>query len=504
MSDPADFSEHVRSDLTGPADLADLPPAAPEPPRKKGQAWLAWVIITSVIGFLLWWPRQSLLSESKTHDTPATTFMLRLQGRYVVGAAGLFGPSERQQLYKQIESLDTGSLGQRLRFVTLAGEMAGSEEAVRRLGELRAAVAADKVPGTPADVALLPILRRLYQDYAQQHLDAPSVKAEEREQLHERLGWFGDLALAPRDGPDQQARAAVLAPAQRTTFALLGGFLGLGTLGLFGFCGLVLFLVLLFAGHLRDGLPGPNQYGGVYAETFALWMALFVGLNVGASRLHLPAPPLLLAAGLMLLSLLLTLAWPLLRGVPAGQLRRDVGLTFGRLPLLEPFLGIACYVMALPLMGVGLLLTVLLMHVQKYLGGHGLSGPLDLRDAPSHPIVGVMGNLDLPLLLQLLLVASVMAPLVEETMFRGFLYRHLRELTGRWGRPLSILASALVVSFVFAVIHPQGWVAIPPLMALATGFSLMREWRGTLVPSMVAHGINNGLLLLMLAFALGS
>jgi membrane protease YdiL (CAAX protease family) len=30
-------------------------------------------------------------------------------------------------------------------------------------------------------------------------------------------------------------------------------------------------------------------------------------------------------------------------------------------------------------------------------------------------------------------------------------------------------------------------------MALAFGFSLAREWRGTLVPAIVAHGLNNGM-----------
>jgi membrane protease YdiL (CAAX protease family) len=105
--------------------------------------------------------------------------------------------------------------------------------------------------------------------------------------------------------------------------------------------------------------------------------------------------------------------------------------------------------------------------------------------------------------LQVLLLASVIAPIVEETMFRGVLYRHLREASSRLGFVLSILVSAVLVSFVFAVIHPQGLEAVPLLMALAFAFCLMREWRGTLLPSMIAHGINNGLVLSLLIFAMG-
>jgi membrane protease YdiL (CAAX protease family) len=87
-------------------------------------------------------------------------------------------------------------------------------------------------------------------------------------------------------------------------------------------------------------------------------------------------------------------------------------------------------------------------------------------------------------------------------MFRGVLYRHLRDST----RPLrpwqSVLVSALLVSFLFAVIHPQGFLGVPPLMALALAFTLMREWRGTLLPPMIAHGVNNGVATLLLGLML--
>ena len=36
---------------------------------------------------------------------------------------------------------------------------------------------------------------------------------------------------------------------------------------------------------------------------------------------------------------------------------------------------------------------------------------------------------------------------------------------------------------------------MPALMALACGFTLMREWRGTVVPSMIMHAISNGLVM---------
>ena len=43
----------------------------------------------------------------------------------------------------------------------------------------------------------------------------------------------------------------------------------------------------------------------------------------------------------------------------------------------------------------------------------------------------------------------------------------------------SVVLSATISGFVFAAIHPQGWVAVPALMGLAYAFAVIREWRGT-------------------------
>ena len=108
------------------------------------------------------------------------------------------------------------------------------------------------------------------------------------------------------------------------------------------------------------------------------------------------------------------------------------------------------------------------------------------------------------MLLQVLFLAGVIAPIVEETMFRGVLYRHLRETTRSLGFVVSAFLSAITVSFMFAVIHPQGPLFVPVLMGLAFGFTLAREWRGTLIPSIIAHGLNNTLVLCLNIFLLGS
>jgi len=54
------------------------------------------------------------------------------------------------------------------------------------------------------------------------------------------------------------------------------------------------------------------------------------------------------------------------------------------------------------------------------------------------------------------------------------------------------------------VIHPQGFIAVPALMALAYGFTILREWRGSIIPCMVAHGLNNGIVTIVAILALSS
>jgi membrane protease YdiL (CAAX protease family) len=202
---------------------------------------------------------------------------------------------------------------------------------------------------------------------------------------------------------------------------------------------------------------------------------------------------------------LTALAWPVLRGVPWRQVRQDIGLTLGRSPALEPLFGVATYAMAVPLAAVGFVLCVLLMALQTALRGGTPVDSLAAPNTPSHPVVEFLVGSGWSLRLQVLFLAAVVAPVVEEIMFRGVLYRHLRDATGRrLGIAASAVVSATLLSFIFAVIHPQGWVMVPALMALAYAFTVAREWRGTLVPAIVAHGLNNAIVTLLGIFTLGS
>lgn len=465
------------------------------PVRPRGRAGVAWAVIVAVVGVVLWRNAGQPASEAARWLLP-----LQIQGRYVVGAADLHWPGVRAaELYQLAERLfDRGGYPQRLRLAVLAGELVGPERASAALADLERDRQAGAVEAGDAAIETAELLQKLYSGYEKGKNDPAAVlDAAARQTLRDRLGWFGELALAPA-GSDPAARERVLAPARRTAigYLVLGGAI-LVALTAGGFL-LTLLALRLYRGRLASGLAVGEGHGGVYAETFAVYLVLY--LSLGFALRQVPAGRWQLAvSGLAMLLSLAALGWPVLRGVPWRQVRRDLGLTLGERPLVELLCGPGCYLIALPLLVVGVLVMLALMAVARRLapGDAGIGPP-----SPTHPIVGIVLGADWLVWLQVFVVAALVAPLVEEIFFRGALYRHLREATGALAPWASVTASVAVSAFVFAVIHPQGWFAVPVLMALATAFALAREWRGSLVAPVLAHAINNGattLLLLLLA-----
>ena len=455
----------------------------PPPPRPRGLAWLAWIVVALVVGFIL--------SISAFVDIPADPaggrFVLEMQSKYLVGANQWPGVSG-SMLFDQSEMLDIGPVEQRLCVVALAGELAGPEKAADQLSSLLRVMRDHKREPTERQQALIDALDDLYADFETGAWDAPSLSAEERELLKSELGWFGELALVPPATADHTARDAALAPATRTLWVIVSAA-GLGLLLFFtGVVLLIVFLVQAMLGRIHWRHDVVPAVGGIYAEAFAVWMVLFIALSVAADFALPDAPFIPMNLAVQALGLL-ALGWPLLRRVPWRRLREEIGLTAGR-GASEFFWGFAAYAATLPLLAIGILAMLALAAVQAAVTG--APDPFDAANAGAHPIVGWIATAGFWDRALLLLLACVGAPITEEIFFRGLLYRHLREASRAWRMGLSVVFSAGATGFVFAIIHPQGVVAVPVLGALAFGFAVAREWRGSLVAPIVAHAFNNG------------
>jgi membrane protease YdiL (CAAX protease family) len=462
-----------------PSEIPATPPVPAGRPVPCGYPVAAWLVIGIVVGFILLRHATARSPEREGFD-PA---MMELQGRYIVGLADFLG-QRNEAVLRQANVLDQDGNQERLRFSVLAGELAGPKAAREQLHDI--------TDGTGSESETARALDDIYRAREAEPPLAPPPEAVER--VRQDLGWFGDLAAAPPDDSDPTERAAVLRPARRTAVVLMsGGAVALAGAAL-GFFLLVAGLALAANGAFRPRLATGSPFGGVYAETFAAWMLLFLGMSYAASFVPAGASKLGVT-GLFMLASLAALGWPVVRGVPWHVVRYDAGLAKVQRPGAEVLAGCAAYAAALPLLAAGVIVTLVFMAMARRLGA-----PQQILEHPLGPLVLRSG---VWVRVQAYLVAGIVAPVVEETMFRGVLYRHLREAAAAGGRVASVLTSGLVASFVFAVIHPQGWFGVPPLMGLAFGFCLAREWRGTLLPGMVAHAIQNTAVTTMLILAAG-
>jgi membrane protease YdiL (CAAX protease family) len=244
--------------------------------------------------------------------------------------------------------------------------------------------------------------------------------------------------------------------------------------------GLVLLVVLLFRwldGRVVTRYHPPRGGTGPFLEAFALYLAGMAGLAALARLVLGERVP---GMWFMVAVLPLACAWPLLRGVGRSELRQGLGLHTGRGLWREVGAGFVGYLATLPVLAAGAVVTLVL---QRFSG----------TDA-SHPIVGEFGRGGWRTA-QLFFLAAVWAPVVEELMFRGAFYHHLRS---RMAWPFA----AAVVALIFAAIHPQGWVGVPVLAAIAFSFAFIREWRGSIIAPAVAHALNNGAVTLLMVLML--
>ena len=172
----------------------------------------------------------------------------------------------------------------------------------------------------------------------------------------------------------------------------------------------------------------------------------------------------------------------------------DLGITLRR-AWLEPFAGLVGYIAGFPLL---VLSAFFMIGLMAAFGEQASPDNFQPVYEPSHPINETMEAGGASVFFWVALMTCVMAPLVEETIFRGVLYRHLRDMTA-WSRVLlSTFSSAAISGFVFAAIHPQGIFVVPVLGTLGFIFAVVREWRGSLIAPMVMHAIHNGMVTLML------
>lgn len=319
----------------------------------------------------------------------------------------------------------------------------------------------------------------------------------QRDALVARHGYFGKLALSWGLSDSDPARAPLLAGGAGLMAFFVVVAIFLGCVVVTALVCFTLAMVALAQRKLVRRFVPPMPGGSVFLETVAVFAGCFlllklVGMGlaaVGGERATW-LPTAMMGMQWLLLGVMF---YPLLRGLSFAEFRRRIGLTSGRGVLRELGAGLVGYFALLPLVFVAIGVTVVLVLVwqlvQMAMGRE--VGP------PTNPIVEIVGGAGVGQLVLLFLLATVWAPLVEEVVFRGAMYRHLR---GRMGVVLAGVLSALT----FGVMHGYAFFALLPVITLGLNFALIREWRGSLVAPIFVHALHNATVLTLVigAFSL--
>ncbi|MGI9515900.1 MAG: CPBP family intramembrane glutamic endopeptidase [Pirellulaceae bacterium] len=465
----------------------------------RGPGWLAWLVVIALALFII--VNQVIMNfmMEPTGLTPGDFLQPVTDGKQALGLRELSQRYKVSEFEEQIpafaERVNGGPIEQRLCYTILANELEGPDAAQKAVDELERLTKRKGVELDEDQQRLKSILSQIYGDLARGRWP-PNISQDDRQFLGEQLPWYGELAMQPDTGQLNESRDQLLERTELTT--LLSLFMVLAILAglVLGLVALVIFLIQFFRGALRSRVTDDSMYGPVYIETFAIWFVLFLGLQLLAAANPFTRGTAFIALGMLLP--LSALVWPVLRGVPVGHMLQDIGLQLKN-PFVEVAAGIAAWFAMIPVVLLALLVSLVLLFIQGMLTVPGEFDP----GGVGHPIANEAFSGDmLPVLIKLLFIASVLAPLTEEIMFRGVLYRHLRDSSrhmARWG---SVGFATLLSSILFAAIHPQGIIGIPVLTTLAIGFCLAREWRGSLVAPITMHALNNGVTMLFLVPAI--
>jgi len=441
---------------------------------KRWRAPVAWLVIAALTSFVVYRNTHSAKVPGDS-DVTIDDLRIRLMAEELIGIKSLGAFAGQMQTATLIESQQRliAQLEQTARtdsdkfhIAIIAGEILGREQALMKLDALESKSATLPTSEQRADIA---VLRTIYSG------NTASLAPDARKRLIQRHDYFARVALSFGVDPGVEPRKSIEAGGIRAAFALgIAGAVMLVLL-LAGIGFFVAAIVLRHRGKLVRAYVADPGAGTVYLEGFAIYFVLFI-LGFGLIRRYFGLVNLQWE-WFALLILPVVLSWLAWNGTSAKDRRLALGWHTGKGVLREIGAGIAGYLAGIVVMIAGFFVTYVLVERT------GIS--------PEHPLIYILqGNIWH--VLGLYGLVSVFAPIMEETMFRGALFHHLRR---RWGWAVS----APIVAFVFAIIHPQGWVAVPVLGSIAIVLAALREWRGSLIAPMVAHACNN---FLVLTFAL--
>lgn len=232
-----------------------------------------------------------------------------------------------------------------------------------------------------------------------------------------------------------------------------------------------------------------KRFGMILLHTFWLGLALvaigMIGVpavivelaprEVTAWLLETPLGTLTLSAAVYAIALLVLLSPMIFKKEKLVVILEKLGLK--NPPRVQMFLW------ALMMQGIMIAITMVVLVVLTMVNIPGL----DLTQEQELPFSQLFGWYEY---VSAFLLLVVLAPIFEELMFRGYFYGRLRKYSG-------VVASALITSVAFSVVHGQVNVAIV-VGVLSVFMCLLREKFDSIYPTIAMHMLQNGFSYVML------
>jgi len=103
--------------------------------------------------------------------------------------------------------------------------------------------------------------------------------------------------------------------------------------------------------------------------------------------------------------------------------------------------------------------------------------------------------------------AAVIVPMGEETLFRGYAFNAFKQSWSRfaWGRPAAYVISALLFMLAHSLSATEGIIGLlVPAFVMGLLFAWAMDRTRSLIPSVLAHAMNNGVALVLLTYCINN
>ncbi|MBL4591413.1 MAG: CPBP family intramembrane metalloprotease [Phycisphaerales bacterium] len=484
----------------------------PIDPPDKGTGFSRMLAVTLAIvlaGMVIFWQNSSdktqrLIMNSppavaveltENDPAPGAYSQVDIMSRMFIKLRHAMGPESGSSMgmFSTMSQIDAWILSDEdeIRAVIMSAEFESAEDALDRLDDLEATLMVEALEDFEiADLESsireldhfierdISILRTIYAGESEILDDA------DRAYIATRYAKLGKVALTHGLSDDHPDRKPLITGMGSVVLLELVVIFGILVLPLTGFILLVLGIVFFASGKLKFATHKPTRGGSVFLETYALFIGAFLVMALAGRYIadHEQYQHL----GVILLpvqwALLTTVFWGLLRGMNFTRWRHAIGMHSGKGVFREIICGVIGYLAAIPifLFGVGIMIVLLFLQALFAAG----SGDAESIVMPSNPILEMIASGDIVTIVLIFSLATIWAPLCEELIFRGALYRHMHGYV-HWS------LAALGTAVLFAFMHNYGPLFTPPLIALGFMFAVLRQWRGSLIASMTAHFVHN-------------